>query len=170
MDIRLLLMDVDGVLTDGGLILDDNGVQYKRFNVVDGFAIRLWMKMGLHVGIVTGRTSGVVSRRAAELGIPDAHVIQHSKDKVVDAKAIAAHVGVTLEQTAFVGDDWPDFGVMRAVGYPIAPSNARVEIAAIAKHLTAAAGGYGAVREAVEHLLTQMGRMDEARALYDPGQ
>src|SRR6478609_5467467 len=106
-------MDVDGVLTDGGIIFNDDGVESKRFNVLDGFAIKLAQKLGIHTAIITGRSSGVVAARAKDLTIP--HVYQGSKDKLADLRALSAATGVPPERTAFIGDDWPDLTVMRAV-------------------------------------------------------
>lgn len=165
----LLILDVDGVLTDGGIILDDDGRELKRFHVTDGFAMRLWDKLGLTIAIITGRSSGVVKHRMNDLKIPPHNVFQGSPDKLVDLQAIWSATGYTPEQTAYVGDDWPDLQAMKAVAYPIAPSNARPEIKAIARYTTAAPGGQGAVREAIEHLLVKMNRMEEAVRLYDPG-
>ena len=164
--IDLIAMDVDGVLTDGGIIFNDSGVESKRFNVLDGFAIKLAQKLGIHTAIITGRSSGVVTARAKDLDIP--HVCQMSKDKLADLRAISATTGVPLERTAFIGDDWPDLTVMRAVALPIAPANATAEIKKIAHIVTAATGGHGAVREAIDHILRVTGRYDQALRLYDP--
>lgn len=166
LNIELIAMDVDGVLTDGGIIFNDAGVESKRFNVLDGFAIKIAQKLGIHTAIITGRSSGVVAARAKDLTIP--HVIQGSRDKLDDLRKITAATGVPLERTAYIGDDWPDITVMRAVGLAIAPSNATGEIKKIAHLVTSAPGGHGAVREAIDHILRVSGRYHEALSLYDP--
>ena len=164
--IQLLALDVDGVLTDGGIYLDDSGRESKRFDVTDGFALRLWARLGLHTAIITGRSGGTVLHRAAYLGIPHVHL--DAKDKALALADLVAASGVQPQAIAFLGDDWPDLPILRRVGYPMAVANARPEVKALARFVTAAPGGSGAVREAVEHLLASMGRLDEARALYDP--
>jgi 3-deoxy-D-manno-octulosonate 8-phosphate phosphatase (KDO 8-P phosphatase) len=165
-DIELIAMDVDGVLTDGGIIFDDNGVESKRFHVQDGFAIKLAQKLGIQTAIITGRSSGVVSKRAADLDIR--HLYQSSKDKLADLRALCSAANLRVERTAFIGDDWPDLTVMRAVGLAIAPANAVPEIKKIAQLTTTASGGHGAVREAIEHILRITGRHQQALCLYDP--
>ncbi|HYC99593.1 MAG TPA: HAD-IIIA family hydrolase [Phycisphaerales bacterium] len=165
-DIELIAMDVDGVLTDGGIVFDDNGLETKRFSVLDGFAIKLAQKLGIHVAIITGRTSGVVTRRAADLEI--GHLIQGSKDKLADLRRLCETHRLSIDRAAYIGDDWPDLTVMRAVALAIAPANAVPEIKRIAHVVTAAPGGHGAVREAIEHILRITGRHQQALRLYDP--
>lgn len=165
-EIELIAMDVDGVLTDGGIIFDDHGTESKRFNVLDGFAIKLAQKLGYQTAIITGRSSGVVARRAADLGIP--HVYQGSKDKLADLHALCKAANLRPERTAYIGDDWPDLTVMRAVGLAIAPASAVPEVKKTAHFVTSASGGHGAVREAIEHILRLSGRHNEALRLYDP--
>lgn len=166
-DVVLLALDVDGVLTDGSIFLNDLGHESKRFNVRDGFGLRLWARMGFKTAIITGRSGDALRHRAAELEIHD--VIQGCKDKAQAAHALAARVDVPMEQIAFVGDDWPDLSVMRAVGYPIAVADADPWIKSVAAYTTRAPGGHGAVREAVEHLLEAKGMLDQARALFEGG-
>lgn len=165
-DIQLLVLDIDGVLTDGGLYVDDNGKPSKRFHVRDGLGIKLAMKHGIAVAILTGKTSGVVKHRARELGIE--HVIQGSKDKGADIKTLCEKIGVTVEQTAMLGDDLPDLPAFAVVGYPMAVGDASAEAKSAAAHVTQAFGGHGAAREAVEHLLKAQGKWDAAVAGFRP--
>lgn len=165
-DIELIVMDVDGVLTDGGIIFDSEGRETKRFDVNDGFAIKLAQKLGITTAIITGRSSAVVTVRAKDLDIK--HVYQGSKDKLADFRSLCAAANLRPERTAFIGDDWPDLTVMKAVGLAIAPANAAPEIKKIAHLVTAASGGHGAVREAIEHILRITGRHQQALRLYDP--
>lgn len=161
---QLLVLDVDGVLTDGGLYVDDHGTPSKRFHVRDGLGIKLAMKHGIAVAILTGKTSGVVAHRARELGIE--HVIQGSRDKGADIKTLAEKIGVTLAETAMLGDDLPDLPAFAVVGYPMAVGDASAEAKDAAVFVTTATGGHGAAREAVEHLLKAQGKWDAAVALF----
>ena len=159
-DIEMIVVDVDGVLTDGSIFYDNNGGELKRFNTKDGFGIRLWMKLGFRFGIITGRESGAVSRRAGELGIED--VVQGSKDKDADLRAMCERAGVTPERCAFVGDDWPDLPAMAIAGYPVAVGDAHRVVVERAAWVTTLPGGRGAVRETIDHLIDHKGLMDEA--------
>ncbi len=163
--IRLLCLDVDGVLTDGSINIDNQGNESKRFYVRDGFGIRLWKSMDRHIAIITGRSSKALTHRANEIGIEC--LVQGSKDKVNDLQRITAELGVTLEQTAFVGDDWPDLAAMKLVGYPIAVFDAEPDICDVARYITDRPGGHGAVRDAVEHLLDAQDLLSIARKRYD---
>jgi len=162
--IRCLVLDVDGVLTDGGLYTDDSGLQMRRFHVHDGFAISWFQKLGGVVVICSGKDSPAVAARARELGIQ--HVIQASRDKLADLHALLTHLGVTLEEVAMIGDDLPDLPVMRSCGFPIAVANAVAEVRAAARLVTRRGGGQGAVREAIEHLLRTSGQWAEVLAHY----
>ncbi len=162
--ISSIIFDVDGVLTDGRIILNDLGVESKHFHVRDGFAIRAAMLMGLKVGIITGRMSRVVALRAAELGIE--HVQQGSKDKGVALEALCERMGVTPDQTAFVGDDLIDLPALLRCGYPIAVKDSVDEVRAVAKYITAQPGGHGAARDAVEHILKKQNRWEELLQHY----
>lgn len=163
--IRLLALDVDGVLTDGSIMLDDDGREIKRFNVKDGLAITTWLRLGLHVGIITRRAGSAVEHRMRELGVQ--HVVQGCADKREAVTKLAADCGVGLEAAAFIGDDWPDLVAMRVVGLPIAVADAAAEVQAIAKLVTRANGGRGAVREAVELLLRRNGSWEQAIGLFE---
>lgn len=159
-DIRLLVLDVDGVLTDGGLYYGPGDVELKRFDTKDGFAIRAAQRVGLRIGLLTARSSQAVARRAGELEIE--HVIQGSPDKARDVRRMANAAGFGLAQVAYIGDDLPDYPAMRLVGYPIAVADAARELRDLAALTTVSPGGRGAVREAIEHLLEAQNKWAKA--------
>jgi len=163
--IDLLALDVDGVMTDASIMLDDDGVETKRFNSRDGFGIVLWQKMGFRTAIITGRDGVAVRHRAKELGI--AFVIQGAAEKGAALDELCRSAELEARQIAYVGDDWPDLAVMRRVGFPIAVADAAAPVRRRAALVTKAAGGHGAVREAVEHLLAAKGLMERALGMYD---
>lgn len=162
--IHLLCLDVDGVMTDGGICLDDNGVETKRFHVRDGTGIRVWIRLGYHVALVTGRSGKALQHRAAELDIR--HVIQASTDKARALDELLKELSLTPSQAAVLGDDLPDLPMMRRAGYAMAVADAVPEIRQAAKFVTTRAGGDGAVREAIEHLLKAKRRWGEAVDLF----
>jgi 3-deoxy-D-manno-octulosonate 8-phosphate phosphatase (KDO 8-P phosphatase) len=162
--VRLLLMDVDGVLTDGTIHLDDRGVETKGFNIMDGLGLTLLRRAGLKLGIITGRTSKVVSRRAEELRM--AHLVQGSADKRAAAEDILAAEGLGWEALAYVGDDLIDLPVLTRAGLAACPPNGSAEARAAAHHVTGAAGGRGAVREACELILKAQGLWEKALERY----
>lgn len=163
-NIRCLVLDVDGVLTDGGLHTDDTGRQSRRFHVHDGFALHWFQRLGGVVILCSGKTSDAVAARARELKIEQ--VIQGSRDKVADLGALLTRLGLRWEQVAMIGDDLPDLPVLRVCGYPIAVANAVEEVKSAARLVTFRTGGQGAVREAVEYLIRADGRWDEVIAHY----
>ncbi len=163
--VQLLCLDVDGVLTDGGIHLDDRGVETKRFHVHDGCAIKIWMKLDYHVAIITSRSSDAVRHRARELGV--SHVMQGVADKAAALRTLLDKLDLEGSQAAVVGDDLPDLPMLRLAGYPIAVANAVAEVREPARFVTARPGGHGAVRDAVEHLLKAKNRWPEALALFD---
>lgn len=163
--VRLLCLDVDGVLTEGAVVLDAEGRETKSFSVRDGLGLVLWQRLGGRVAVLTGRSSPAVERRMGELGVTA--VRQGCKDKAHDIRAVAAEAGVPLDQVAFVGDDLPDLPAMRLCGYPVAVQDAAPEVLAAAAFVTAARGGKGAVREVVEHLLRAQDRWNDALAMFD---
>ncbi len=163
--VELLILDVDGVLTDGSIYVDDLGHETKRFNVRDGFGIKLWQKLGLSVAIVTGRSGRAVSYRMKELGVHQ--VIQGSKDKGADVIALAEQNKIPLSKLACLGDDWPDLAMMGKVGYPMCVADADPHVKAAAAWATKLTGGHGAAREAIEHLISAKGLMKKALAFYD---
>jgi len=150
-EIRLLVLDVDGVLTDGTILFDEDGRQLRRFHIRDGLGITMWRQVGRLAAILTSKKSPAIQARAAMLGIN--LVEQGAEDKLPGLTRILAAAGISAQQTAYVGDDLLDLVVMRRVSYPIAVADAADEIKAIARYVTGRAGGQGAVREAVEHLL-----------------
>ena len=154
-DLRLLLLDVDGVLTDGGIILYGQDGEAKRFNAQDGMGIKLAQVAGIKVGIITARSSIVVQRRARELHIDE--VVQGVSNKSEALQQLLVKYGFTPSQTAYIGDDIQDIPVMRQVGIPIAVQNARPLVKQCSKYVTTACGGNGAVREAIEWLLELRG-------------
>lgn len=157
--VQLLLLDVDGVLTDGGITWNNQGIESKTFNIRDGLGIKLWQRAGGRIGIVTGRSSHVVQLRADELGI--GLVRQGVADKLETVETILSETGCSWEQTAFMGDDLPDLAVVTRCGVGITVADAAAEVQAAAALVTRLPGGRGAVREAIERLL-------EARGGWEP--
>lgn len=151
-DIRLVGFDVDGVFTDGRFYLSDDGMEAKAFFTQDGFGIRRLLEAGVDVVVISGRKSVAVERRMAELGIK--YVIQGCREKVAAFDEVRAELGVPLEQTAFVGDDVPDLALLKHAGYAIAVANAVAEVREACDAVTVARGGFGAVREVCEMLLS----------------
>jgi 3-deoxy-D-manno-octulosonate 8-phosphate phosphatase (KDO 8-P phosphatase) len=153
--IDLLIVDVDGVLTAGGIIYSDDGAELKQFHVRDGSGLKIWQFVGKRAALITGRTSKVVAVRAAELGIDP--VIQGAADKVPAYRELLRAGGWRTEQVCYVGDDVPDLPVMRNCGLAVAVADACPEVLADAHYVTRAAGGRGAVREAIELILRCQG-------------
>lgn len=149
--IRLLILDVDGVLTDGGLYYGPSGEETKRFHVQDGLSIAAARRAGLHVAIISGRASASVTRRMTELGIAEVH--QGVADKAAILAAMMERLGVQPAEVAMMGDDLTDLPLMRRVGLALAPPNAVPEVRRAAHWVSRRRGGDGAVREAIEHLL-----------------
>jgi 3-deoxy-D-manno-octulosonate 8-phosphate phosphatase (KDO 8-P phosphatase) len=153
--IKLVILDVDGVLTDGGIIYNDNGVETKIFNVKDGLGIRLLMKAGIKLCIATGRRSNALYNRCKNLGIE--HIFDDLGDKAATLDLILDRTGVSAEQVAFMGDDLPDLALMKKVGLSIAVADAHKTVLKNADMVTSAKGGNGAVREACEAILKAQG-------------
>ncbi|SMC83593.1 3-deoxy-D-manno-octulosonate 8-phosphate phosphatase (KDO 8-P phosphatase) [Desulfocicer vacuolatum DSM 3385] len=154
-DIQLLLLDVDGVLTDGSVIYADTGAEIKTFNVRDGLGLRLLMKAGVQVGIITGRQSRALDMRCRDLGID--LVFQGVKDKLRVFNTILAKTKISAGLTAFMGDDLPDLSVYNAVGLFLTVSDAPFDLLSRAHGITTAGGGHGAVREVCEEILKAKG-------------
>lgn len=163
--VSLLALDVDGVLTDGSIYLDDQGIETKRFHVRDGFGIKLWQKMGFEVAILTGRTGQAVQHRMRELGVK--LVIQGALDKSQGLEFLLKESRREASELAYIGDDWPDLPVLRRVGYPMSVADGDARAKALSRFVTSANGGHGAVREAIEHLLDRKGLISRALGLYD---
>jgi 3-deoxy-D-manno-octulosonate 8-phosphate phosphatase (KDO 8-P phosphatase) len=149
--IELLLLDVDGVLTDGRIVYSDDGTEIKRFHVRDGSGLQFWHALGKRSAIISGRTSRAVERRARELGI--APVYQGCAAKLPALEALLAETGLSAEAVCAIGDDLPDLPVLRRCGLVVAVADACCEVRAAADFTTLSAGGSGAVREAIEWLL-----------------
>jgi 3-deoxy-D-manno-octulosonate 8-phosphate phosphatase (KDO 8-P phosphatase) len=162
--IRLILSDVDGVLTDGGIILDNRGIETKRFHVRDGMAIRLWHKAGYQFGLITLRSSQIIKLRVAELGIE--LVRQGIEDKLLALRQLAEELQLNLTQVCYLGDDLPDLAPVRAVGLGVAVADACEELRLAAQYVTRLSGGNGAVRETIEVILKAQRRWEELIRSY----
>ncbi|HUJ16873.1 MAG TPA: HAD-IIIA family hydrolase [Nitrospirota bacterium] len=153
--IKLLLLDVDGVMTDGRIILDNQGNETKAFHVRDGHGIKLLQNEGVLVGIITGRKSEVVNIRARELGIMDVH--QGIKDKLTAYDAVVAKHGLSDEEVAYIGDDEVDVAIFKRVGLAAAVADADPSVRPHVQLVTRAHGGRGAVREVINFILKSRG-------------
>ena len=163
--VRLLLLDVDGVLTDGGIVIDERGEEVTRFDVQDGHGIKLLQQAGIRVGLLTGRASRAVAVRAERLSI--GMVYQNVADKLGGYEKVKAEAGLTDAEIAYVGDDMQDLPVIRRVAFAVAVKNAWGGLKAHADYVTTRRGGYGAVREVAELLLRLTGRWDALLREYD---
>lgn len=163
-NVRLLAMDVDGVLTDGRIVLDHQGHELKSFHVHDGQGIALAHRAGLHIAWISGRESAAVQRRADELKIP--WVYQRVADKVQVLQKLLHQTSVPMAAAAYIGDDLGDLPVLRRVGLPIAVANALPAVRACAIWITQRAGGQGAVREVIDVVLRAQGRWATAVEEY----
>ena len=166
--VELILFDVDGVLTDGQILIipDAQGVvhEYKQFNVQDGVGLTFARRIGLRLGILTGRVSEAVACRARELGMEI--IEQGSHNKLETYQKICAHTRLDDVQIAFMGDDLQDLPCLRRAGLAIAPSNSQQDILQFCHLITEHAGGHGAVREALEFIIRAQGKWDEIMARY----
>jgi len=163
--VKVLILDVDGVLTDGGIVYDSEGRELKRFNTKDGYGIKMARQAGLAVAIITGRSSLAVSKRAEELGIEA--VLQGVKDKVEALETLLKEKGWEAAEVAYMGDDLPDMPVMRRVGFPIAVCDAVEDVLKAAQYVTRLPGGKGAVREAIEFILKSSGRWENLKGGFN---
>ncbi len=154
--IRVAFFDVDGVLTDGGLYLSDQGETIKRFNILDGLGLKLLQRAGITPAVITGRDSKPLRGRLEALGI--AHVHYGCEDKLPAAEKTLKQLGLDWSQAAAIGDDWPDIAVLRRCAFAGAPANAHAEVKAVARYVTQAAGGHGAGREFCDLLVVASGR------------
>jgi 3-deoxy-D-manno-octulosonate 8-phosphate phosphatase (KDO 8-P phosphatase) len=165
--IKLILLDVDGVLTDGGIIIDDRGVESKRFDVRDGQGITLLIRAGIKVGLLTGRYSNIVRRRAKELGVTI--VYQGVQNKVEIYERIRRTIGLKDEQIAYVGDDIMDLPVLRKAGLAIAVRDGWPGLRVEVDYITETKGGKGAVREVSELVLKAQSMSEHLTGLYKQG-
>lgn len=157
--IKVLVMDIDGVLTDGRIIIDDRGGEIKNFNVQDGFGIVLLRKAGIKTAIITARHANPVEYRAKDLKINK--VYQDASPKMEYYKRMLKELEVTDEEVCFIGDDLPDLAVLRNVGLSVGVPNAVEEVKKEVDYITHKAGGHGAVREVIELILKTQGKWDE---------
>ncbi len=162
--IRLLALDVDGVLTDGRIHYTSAGEEMKSFSILDGLGIKMLRRAGIEVAVITARRSPMVERRVAELGIE--HCLQGREDKLEALRELVTPLGIALEEVAYMGDDLPDLRAILSVGLGMTVANASSEVAKRAPWRAAARGGDGAVREACEMLLRARGAWEEAIGRY----
>ncbi len=162
--IRLLIFDVDGVLTDGSLFVGDDGQEYKAFNSRDGHGIKMLQKYGVEIAIITGRTSKVVEHRMANLGIT--HIYQGKLDKLPAYEELRKKIGISTEETAYVGDDVVDLPVMRRVGLAIAVQDAHPLVRQHSHWQTPSTGGRGAARDVCEMLMEAKGVLQDELGRY----
>lgn len=165
--IELLVLDVDGVMTDGRITLTPAGEEIKSFHVRDGSGMKYWQRLGKKLAIITGRSSFAVIRRARELGVDAVRV--GLKEKPPALESILAQLGVSAEQTAVVGDDLMDLPLFHRCAFRVAVADAVDELKAEAHMITRLGGGAGCVRETIEYILKRTGRWDEIIKRYQPG-
>ncbi len=157
--IQLLVLDVDGVLTDGSLYISPDGFEHiKVFNSLDGHGIKLLVENGIQCAIISGRDSEMVKARASALGI--AHVFLGVKDKLVVFETLRNKLNLPYSACAAMGDDWPDLSVLAKVGLPVAPAQAHFEVLKVARYVTSGSGGNGAVREVCDLILKAQDKYD----------
>ncbi len=164
--IKLLILDVDGVLTNGQIIYDNNGNELKCFNVKDGLAIKQAQNLGINIAIITARNSEVVQKRAHELGIT--YLYQGQKDKLVAFHKLISELKLDAQEVAYLGDDWPDLPVLKKVGLPAVVQDCEPMIKQYAKYITTNNGGNGAVRELIYFILAAQNKLTEDHLLSNP--
>ncbi len=162
--IRMLITDVDGVLTDGSIVFHDDGSETKVFNVRDGSGIKYLLRNGIETAILSARECRAVNHRAAELGIR--HCITGALDKLPAYRKLLEGAGLTDNEICYVGDDLPDIPPMRCAGFPVAVADAVEEVKGVAVYVTAAPGGRGAIREVAEMILRAQGKWDTLMNRY----
>jgi 3-deoxy-D-manno-octulosonate 8-phosphate phosphatase (KDO 8-P phosphatase) len=154
--VRAAIFDVDGVLTDARIYISEHGETVKAFSALDGHGLKLLRQGGIEPLVITGRDSAAVRRRVADLGLQ--HAVYGAHDKLAAAQGLLHQLQLQWPQVAVIGDDWPDLPLLARAGFACAPQNAHAEVRAIADHVTAARGGYGAAREFCDLLLMASGR------------
>jgi len=162
--IRLVIFDVDGVLTDGNLYLGNNGEELKTFNIKDGLGIKLLMQSGVEVGVITGRSSKLVAQRMESLGVK--YIYQGQHKKLPAYQELLAKLELKSEQVAYVGDDLIDLPLMRRTGFSVAVKDAHSLVKQHAHWQTPSVGGRGAVRDVCEFLMKAQGTLNEAYQAY----
>jgi len=163
-EIRLIVLDVDGVLTDGTLIVNADGSESKNFNVLDGHGIKLWRRAGFKVAFLSGRIAESTKHRARRLEVD--YCLQDCRDKLPALKKLLKEAKLSPKQVAYIGDDLPDLPPMRYVGFAVAVANAADEVKQLADFVTTRPGGSGAVREAIEYILKSIGKWDKLMERY----
>jgi 3-deoxy-D-manno-octulosonate 8-phosphate phosphatase (KDO 8-P phosphatase) len=164
--VKVVFLDVDGVLTDGGLLYSEAGETLKRFNTLDGHGLKMLQKAGITPVVITGRDSAALRKRLEALGITHAHF--GTEDKRPAAQATLTKLGLDWSQSAAMGDDWPDLPMMQHAALACAPANAHAEVLARAHFVTPRAGGQGAVRDLCDLLLSGTGHYQALLASYTP--
>jgi 3-deoxy-D-manno-octulosonate 8-phosphate phosphatase (KDO 8-P phosphatase) len=162
--IRVAFFDVDGVMTDGGVLFSDQGETLKRFHILDGLGLKLLQRAGITPVVITGRDSAPLRHRLDALGVT--HVHYGTEQKLPAAEKTLAALGCDWSHAAAMGDDWPDLPVLLRCAFPVAPPHAHVEVRAVARHVTQAAGGQGAAREFCDLLLVASGRYAQLLESY----
>ncbi|AOY87089.1 HAD family hydrolase [Marinobacter salinus] len=162
--IRLIALDVDGIMSDGRLYFSASGDELKAFNILDGLGLKQLMAAGITVAVITGRQSPLTEKRMGDLGIP--HLMQGREDKKVALEELISKMDISPEVIAYMGDDLPDLPAIRFAGLGITVPNAYWLVQEHADYCTQAAGGHGAVREACDLLLTAQGKLEEALTRY----
>ncbi|MFA5423523.1 MAG: HAD hydrolase family protein [Phycisphaerae bacterium] len=162
--IKMLFLDVDGVLTNGSIILHDDGTESKMFNTLDGHGIRMWIRAGCKIAFLSGRPSPPTNRRAEQLGVH--YCFTDCYDKLPKLKEILTLEKLHAENAAYIGDDLPDLPAITYVGFGIAVANAATEVKKYADYVTKTPGGSGAVREVIEHILKNSGKWPQLLERY----
>jgi len=162
--IKVVIFDVDGVLTDGGLFMDKDGHEYKKFNSRDGHGMKMLQETGVKVAIITGRTSDVVTHRMTGLGIE--HVYQGQHDKRIAFQELLTKLSIDADEVAYVGDDIVDLPVMRQVGFAVAVQDAHDAVKKHSHWQTPSVGGRGAARDICELIMESQGTLAGQMAIY----
>lgn len=157
-DVKLVILDVDGVMTDGRIIIDDNGVESRNFDIKDGFGVIALQMLGIEVAIITSKKSATVAKRAQELKIK--RYYEGVKKKTDPYEEILNDMKITDPQVCYIGDDLMDLSIMKRVGFPVAVADAVEEVKQAAAYVTKAQGGFGAVRETAELILKMQGKWE----------
>lgn len=163
--IELIVSDVDGVLTDGSIVYNNEGIETKRFHIRDGLGIKVWQRLGGKFGLVTGRNSHIVNLRAGELGIEI--VRQGTEQKLAALRELSGQFGLRPEQICYIGDDLPDLPAVRWAGLGVAVADGCSEVREAAHYVTTLPGGRGAVRETIELILRAQQRWDDVVQKYE---
>lgn len=162
--VRLLIVDIDGVLTDGGLHFDNRGEEYKTFNSLDGHGLRMLLDSGIEVAVITGRQSEIVNHRMGDLGVK--YIYQGNRDKLPALEKLLQTLDIDAVDVAYVGDDLPDLPIMQRVGFAIAVQNAHGFVKQHCDWVTSASGGHGAVREVTDFILHAQGLLEALQNSY----